>query len=67
MNRLLHATHFVAEKHSEQRRKNCAATPYINHPIEVATHLNRVGNVTDEEILIAAILHDTVEDTHDTR
>ncbi|MEM0968587.1 MAG: HD domain-containing protein [Verrucomicrobiota bacterium] len=63
MNLLLQAAHFAAEKHQEQRRKNPAETPYINHPLEVAAHLSSVGHVTDESLLAAAILHDTVEDT----
>ncbi len=66
MSNLLKATWFAAEKHSEQRRKNTAATPYINHPIEVAEYLQRVGGVSDESILIAALLHDTIEDTDTT-
>lgn len=66
MERLLQATHFAATKHADQRRKNSQATPYINHPIEVANHLNTVGNINDEDILIAAILHDTIEDTATT-
>ena len=66
MSNLLKATWFAAEKHSEQRRKNTAATPYINHPIEVAEFLQRVGGVSDESILIAALLHDTIEDTDTT-
>lgn len=66
MSNLLKAAWFAAEKHTDQRRKNPAATPYINHPIEVAEHLTRVGNVSDENILIAAILHDTIEDTETT-
>jgi len=67
MNRILKATAFAAEKHINQRRKNAAAGPYINHPVEVAWHLSSVGGVTDEDILIAALLHDTVEDTDTTR
>lgn len=63
MNKILQATHFAAERHSHQRRKNVEASPYINHPIEVAFHLSSVGGITDEDILIAALLHDTVEDT----
>ncbi|MCC9601415.1 HD domain-containing protein [Stieleria sp. JC731] len=66
MNRILEATLFAAEKHADQRRKNAAATPYINHPIEVAMHLASVGKVDDEAILIAALLHDTIEDTDTT-
>lgn len=57
---------FAAEKHAQQRRKNADATPYINHPIEVAEHLARVGGVTDEDVLVAALLHDTIEDTGTT-
>jgi guanosine-3',5'-bis(diphosphate) 3'-pyrophosphohydrolase len=63
MQRLLLAMKFAAEKHSNQRRKNADATPYINHPIEVAEYLARVGRIDDEDVLIAALLHDTVEDT----
>lgn len=63
MTRLLLAAKFAAEKHAPQRRKNADATPYINHPIEVAEHLARVGGITDEDVLIAALLHDTIEDT----
>lgn len=66
MNRLLQATLFAATKHADQRRKNSAASPYINHPIEVAEHLCRVGRIEDSDILIAALLHDTIEDTETT-
>ncbi len=54
---------FAADKHRDQRRKNVDALPYINHPIEVAALLADQGGVTDTELLMAAILHDTVEDT----
>jgi guanosine-3',5'-bis(diphosphate) 3'-pyrophosphohydrolase len=64
--RLLMAIAFAAEKHSKQRRKDAAASPYINHPIAVATALAVEGCVTDEAILLAACLHDTVEDTETT-
>jgi len=59
---VLEATNFAAEKHRNQRRKNVEQTPYINHPIEVATILTRAG-INDEDVLIAALLHDTIEDT----
>ena len=61
--RLLIALHFSADKHRHQRRKDRAESPYINHPIEVATMLATVGGVTDIHTLVAAILHDTIEDT----
>jgi len=66
MNRLLQAARFAAERHTHQRRKNAAATPYVNHPVEVAEHLARVGGISDEDVLVAALLHDTVEDTQTT-
>jgi guanosine-3',5'-bis(diphosphate) 3'-pyrophosphohydrolase len=64
--RLLQALHFSAEKHRHQRRKDRLSSPYINHPIEVTTVLATVGGVTDLETLVAAVLHDTIEDTATT-
>jgi (p)ppGpp synthase/HD superfamily hydrolase len=63
---LFKALHFAADKHRDQRRKNIEASPYINHPIEVAELLARVGDVQDLVTLQAAILHDTLEDTKTT-
>jgi (p)ppGpp synthase/HD superfamily hydrolase len=63
---LLKALHFAADKHRDQRRKDAGASPYINHPIEVAEVLARVGGVTDIVTLQGAILHDTIEDTNTT-
>lgn len=60
------ALKFAAEKHKGQHRKGKDAAPYINHPIEVAEILARVGGVSDTDVLVAAILHDTLEDTHTT-
>ncbi|XP_055536868.1 guanosine-3',5'-bis(diphosphate) 3'-pyrophosphohydrolase MESH1 isoform X2 [Wyeomyia smithii] len=54
---------FAAVKHRNQRRLDSDKTPYINHPIGVAYILTAEGGVTDFEVLQAAILHDTVEDT----
>jgi guanosine-3',5'-bis(diphosphate) 3'-pyrophosphohydrolase len=48
------------------RRKGGRDIPYINHPIAVATLLATVGGVTDPDLLAAALLHDTVEDTDTT-
>ena len=54
------AIRFAAEAHSGMVRRGENA-PYILHPMEVASI---VGTMTgDREILAAAILHDTVEDT----
>ncbi len=35
--------------------------PYVTHAIEVMENLRYVGDVTDVEMLAAAVLHDTVE------
>jgi len=63
---LLKAIAFAAEKHRRQRRKDAEASPYVNHLISVATVLAVEGDVSDEATLLAAILHDTVEDTQTT-
>ena len=57
---------FAAKKHRDQRRLDTHKTPYINHPIGVARILTEEGGITDLETLMAAILHDTVEDTECT-
>jgi GTP diphosphokinase / guanosine-3',5'-bis(diphosphate) 3'-diphosphatase len=62
----LKAIHFSADRHRDQRRKDVRHSPYINHPIEVAEKLWEVGGVRDLIPLIAAILHDTLEDTETT-
>ncbi len=59
----LSAVKFSAHKHRDQRRKGTDASPYINHPITVAEMLWSVGKVRDMNTLVAAILHDTIEDT----
>ena len=61
--RLLEALRFAARKHRDQRRKDAETSPYINHPIEVAEVLARLGGVGDLVTIQAAILHDTIEDT----
>lgn len=66
MNRLVAALAFAAQKHRDQRRKDLAASPYINHPIALANVLANEVGIDDERVLIAAVLHDTVEDTNTT-
>lgn len=63
---ILKAIRFSAEKHNDQRRKDARSSPYINHPIQVAEALWSVGGVRDEALLVAALLHDTIEDTDTT-
>ena len=66
MSLVLQALAFAAHKHRDQRRKDIVASPYINHPIQLADVLCNEGGVTDSEVLAAAILHDTIEDTRTT-
>jgi len=63
---LLKALAFASHKHRDQRRKDPEASPYINHPIALADVLVNEGGVSDVEVLCAALLHDTVEDTDTT-
>ncbi len=65
--KFIQAASFAAKKHSTQKRKGADGEPYINHPLEVANLLANVGKVEDYDILIAAILHDTIEDTQTTK
>lgn len=60
---LLAAISFAAAKHSKQRRKDVDASPYINHPLQLANVLATEGGVSEVETLMAAVLHDTIEDT----
>ncbi|KAM9996479.1 hypothetical protein ACTFIY_002686 [Dictyostelium cf. discoideum] len=63
---LMKSIDFSCKKHRDQRRKDSHGTPYINHPIGVAYNLIKAG-VYDSDILQAAILHDTIEDTQTTK
>lgn len=57
-----HAGVFAANKHEGQFRKMSGA-PYITHPMKVVRILQSVG-VKDENLLVSAFLHDTLEDTN---
>lgn len=63
---LIDAIAFAAHKHRNQRRKDADASPYINHPIALARVLAVEAGVRDAATLLAAVLHDTVEDTATT-
>ena len=60
---LIKAADFAAFHHRHQQRKGAEKTPYINHLIRVTRLLAETGRVSDPELLAAALLHDTVEDT----
>jgi guanosine-3',5'-bis(diphosphate) 3'-pyrophosphohydrolase len=65
ISRVLSAATFAAERHRDQRRKGKDASPYINHPLALASLLAERGE-RDATLLMAALLHDTVEDTATT-
>ncbi len=60
------AAAFAAEKHRDQRRKNSAQEPYINHPLRVARNLVQIGKIIDYVTVASCLLHDTIEDTKTT-
>ncbi|MBI3267700.1 MAG: bifunctional (p)ppGpp synthetase/guanosine-3',5'-bis(diphosphate) 3'-pyrophosphohydrolase [Planctomycetes bacterium] len=62
MDFLHEAIAFAARKHSSQLRKD-RATPYVVHPIRVMLVVLREFGQSDPNLLAAAVLHDTLEDT----
>lgn len=63
---IIQALAFAAHKHRDQRRKDHAASPYINHPVALADVLANEAGITDPVTICAALLHDTIEDTETT-
>jgi guanosine-3',5'-bis(diphosphate) 3'-pyrophosphohydrolase len=63
---VIRALAFAADKHRHQRRKDREASPYINHPIDLADILVNEARILDPVAIVAAVLHDTVEDTDTT-
>lgn len=63
---VLGAADFAARRHRNQRRKDVESSPYINHPLALASVLAGEGGVTEATVLMAALLHDTIEDTQTT-
>ena len=64
---ILQAARFAAEKHAAQRRKGATAEPYVNHLLEVAELVSGAISESNPNLVIAALLHDTVEDVGVTR
>jgi len=56
------AYEFAKERHGEQRRKT--GEPYVIHPLKVALILSDLG--MDSQTIVAALLHDLIEDTETT-
>jgi uncharacterized protein (UPF0147 family) len=64
--RLTKALLFAADAHRNQRRKGAAQEPYLNHLIEVVDLVVQTTDNADMDMVIAALLHDVVEDTPTT-
>jgi (p)ppGpp synthase/HD superfamily hydrolase len=64
--RILAAARFASEKHSAQKRKGMAGEPYVNHLIEVAQLVAGSSAELGANMVMAAFLHDTIEDTGTT-
>lgn len=63
LSNLFDALEFAAHKHQGQKRKGAEGIPYINHPIDVAKMIADEIEDASTELLMAALLHDTLEDT----
>jgi GTP diphosphokinase / guanosine-3',5'-bis(diphosphate) 3'-diphosphatase len=59
---VLAAARFAADRHKDQRRKGDDGAPYVNHLLEVADLISRALPEPDPAVLMAALLHDVVED-----
>src|SRR3982074_3649397 len=59
---VLRAADAAARWHVHQRRKGVAQEPYINHLLEVASLVTEATAGRDPNLVIAALLHDAVED-----
>lgn len=63
----IQALSLAAEKHKYQRRAGYDALPYINHLIKVTQNLMQEAGEKDRDTLLAALLHDILEDTNLSR
>ena len=63
---LIDAIAFAAERHLGQTRKDARKIPYIYHPVALLRILAVEAGVDDPVVLMAAALHDTIEDTATT-
>jgi guanosine-3',5'-bis(diphosphate) 3'-pyrophosphohydrolase len=61
-NRLARAAVYACKQHEGQMRDD-GVTPYAIHPLRVVEHLREIAQERDPDVLCAAFLHDTIEDT----
>ena len=59
---VLKAADAAARWHVHDRRKGAAEEPYINHLLEVASLVAEATDGNDPNLVIAALLHDAIED-----
>ena len=59
---VLRAADAAARWHVNQRSKGAAQEPYVNHLLEVATLVAEATEGADPELVVAALLHDSIED-----
>src|SRR6186997_3178409 len=59
---VLRAADAATRWHVHQRRKGSAQEPYINHLLEVASLVAEATHGKDPDLVIAAFLHDAIED-----
>src|SRR4249920_3433697 len=59
---VLRAADAAARWHVHQRRKGSAEEPYVNHLLEVASLVAEASHGKDPDLVIAALLHDAIED-----
>src|SRR6266436_664992 len=62
LSKTLNAGQAAAHWHATQRRKGSTRVPYINHLLEVARLVDQDTDCTDPDLIVAALLHDAIED-----
>lgn len=63
---ILRAADYAARMHADQRRKGAGDLPYVNHVLDVARRVAHSSHGEDPVLIVAALLHDVVEDTDGT-
>jgi len=61
-----YAEYFARKKHGAKTRKGAAGEPAFTHLADVASILSNCTDGKDETLVIAGLLHDTLEDTDTT-
>jgi (p)ppGpp synthase/HD superfamily hydrolase len=59
---ILRAAEAAARWHADQKSKGTSGSPYINHLLEVASLVAEATGAKDPNLVVAALLHDAIED-----